>query len=288
VTKNHAGEIVYLTVKEELDRRYVLTDQSTEINLDKNEISETYQIGDRVKVFLFHDDKGNMAATTKIPSVQFSTFDWVEVVGVNKNLGVFVNIGIPKDLLVSIDDLPEHQSVWPQIGDELYVSLKLDKKNRLLADPVREVDFEDNWDEAPDSLFNQDIKGRVFRSGREGAVIITEDGYRGFIHHSECKKEPRVGEWVEGRVIKVKQDGTLNVSLLPRKQDAQAADAETILAHLKENKGEIPFDNQSDPEEIRKTFQMSKSAFKRAIGKLYKERLIRQEQGKTVLIKDEN
>ncbi|WP_440895555.1 CvfB family protein [Amphibacillus sp. Q70] len=280
------GNIVHLTVKKKLPNGYMLTDDTSDIFLDTKESDDTYNEGDKIEVFLYHDDKRKIAATTQIPNVRFSTFDWAEVVEVNKNLGVFVNIGTSKDVLVSLDDLPQYSSAWPIVGDQLYVTLKLDKKNRLLADPVREVDFEDNWDQAPESLFNQDIKGRVFRSGKEGAVMISEEGYRGFIHHSQRKREPRVGEWIEGRVIKVKQDGTLNVSLLPRKKEAQSFDADRIMTYLKQNDGEMPFDNQSDPDDIRTIFQMSKAAFKRAIGKLYKERRIKQEAGKTILTDD--
>lgn len=280
------GSIVHLTVKKSLPDGYMLTDDSADIFLDTSESVGTYNEGDKIEVFLYQDSKKQIVATTKLPNVSFSAFDWAEVVEINENLGAFVNIGTSKDVLVSLDDLPQYSSVWPIAGDQLYVTLKLDKKNRLLADPVKEADFEDNWDQAPESLFNQDIKGRVFRSGKEGAVMISEEGYRGFIHHSQRKREPRVGEWVSGRVIKVKQDGTLNVSLLPRKKEAQSVDADTIMTYLKQNGGKIPFDNQSDPDQIRSTFQMSKAAFKRAIGKLYKERRIRLEAGKTILNDD--
>ena len=276
-----AGDLVQLTIKEQKDNGYLASDQSTDFNLLTD---QTFNINDQVEAFLYHDRNNNLVATVKIPTVSLDTFDWAEVKRVYQNLGVFVAIGSTFEVLVSADDLPQHQSVWPEIGDQLYISLKHDKKDRLLAQPVKEEDFDGSWDTAPESLFNQDISGRVFRSGKEGAVIITEDGYRGFIHFSERNKEPRVGEWVEGRVIEVKQDGTLNVSLLPRKQEARIVDAETILTYLKDNNGEMPLDNQSTPEQIQATFNLSKSAFKRAIGKLYKDRLIEQAAGKTFLV----
>lgn len=284
MTKHHVGEIVKLKIKDVLDDTYLLSNGSSDVHLNKSDLEQSLKIDDQVEVFLYHDDKETVTATAIIPSVQLEAYDWGEVVQVSPKLGAFVNIGIPKDILVMADDLPEHRSVWPIAGDELYVTLKLDYKDRLLAEPVTEDVFEGNWDEAPESLFNENIGGRVFRSGKIGAVMITEEGYRGFIHHTEYENEPRVGEWVEGRVIKVKDDGTLNISLLPRVEEAQAIDAEIILSYLKENDGEIPFDNKSNPDEIRETFNMSKAAFKRGIGKLYKERLIKQEEGKTVLI----
>ncbi len=281
MAKYRSGDRVSLTIQQETEEGYVLSNGSNQVMLKTN---QQLKLGDQVEVFLYHDQKNQLIATDQIPTVSFSAFDWAEVVRVHTTLGVFVDIGSNIEVLVSTDDLPQHMTAWPIVGDQLYVTLKRDKKDRLLAQPVKESDFEDNWDRAPESLFNQDIKGRVFRSGKEGAVIISEDGYRGFIHYTERKKEPRVGEWVEGRVIEVKQDGTLNVSLLPRKQEARLNDADMILTYLKENNGEMLLNNQSDPEEIQKVFGISKSAFKRAIGKLYKDRLIKQAEGKTYLI----
>ncbi|HHU19415.1 MAG TPA: hypothetical protein GXZ58_04100 [Bacilli bacterium] len=275
-----AGDLVQLTIIEQIDNGYLASDNKMKFNLITEQL---YNENDQVEAFLYHDSKNNLVATAKIPTVSFQTFDWAEVKRIYRNLGVFVAIGSTFEVLVSVDDLPQHQAVWPEVGDQLYVILTHDKKGRLLAQPVKEEDFDGSWDTAPESLFNQDISGRVFRSGKEGAVIISEDGYRGFIHYSERKEEPRVGEWVDGRVIEVKKDGTLNVSLLPRKQEARLEDSETILTYLKENNGEMSLDNQSSPEEIKATFDLSKSAFKRAIGKLYKDRLIKQEEGKTIL-----
>ncbi|PXW91833.1 hypothetical protein DES38_104269 [Streptohalobacillus salinus] len=280
-----AGQILTLPVKRVIDTGYVLGD-TEEVLLHQNEAKATLTTNDEVEVYLYHDKKQQLIATTTLPHVRFDIFDWAEVTEIKEGLGVFVDTGTSRHVLVSSDDLPELRSIWPEVGDVLYVTLKLDKRGRLLADPVREEDFEGNWDIAPESLFNQDIKGRVFRSGREGAVVITEEGYRGFIHNSERKRDPRIGEWIEGRIIKVKEDGSLNISLLPRKQDAQATDAATLLAYLEAHDDEMSFDNKSEPELIQTTFNMSKAAFKRAIGLLLKERLIKQSDGKTYLIKE--
>ncbi|GEM01298.1 hypothetical protein SAMN05421839_10910 [Halolactibacillus halophilus] len=272
------GQIVTLTVKRVIDTGYVLTDtdhEALEILLHTNEAGDTKLTeGDAVDVYLYHDKQKQLIATTTIPHVTTDVFDWAEVTEVKPGLGVFVDIGTSKHVLVSNDDLPEFMSAWPTVGDVLYVTLKHDKNNRLLADPVTETDFEGNWDLATDALFNQDLGARVFRSGKEGAVAITDDGYRAFIHHTERKREPRIGEWIEGRVIKVKPDGTLNMSLLPRKQEAQEVDAEKLLTYMQQNDGEMPYTSKTDPEVIRQTFEMSKAAFKRAIGKLLKDRRI--------------
>ncbi|GGM41561.1 hypothetical protein GCM10011351_29670 [Paraliobacillus quinghaiensis] len=278
-----AGQVIELKVARKIETGYVLTDGTEEVLLHTNEAKEGVEAEDKLEVFLYHDKKGVLIATTAIPSVREDVFDWAEVTEVVRNLGVFVDIGTTKHTLVSKDDLPLYQSVWPEVGDQLYVVLTTDKKGRLLANPVTEADFGDNWDKAPEELLSKPINGRVFRTDREGAVIITEEGYRGFIHHSERKEEPRLGEWVEGRVIKVKEDGTLNISLLPKKKEARISDAQMILEFIENKGGFIPYSDKSDPEDIKSTFYISKAAFKRALGKLMKEKKVVQKDGKTYL-----
>lgn len=280
------GTVQELTVLRNIETGYVLTDGKNEVLLHKNEASEELEEKQEVNVFIYHDKKGQVVATMTIPDVNLENYDWAEVVEVLKGVGVFVNIGIQKEILVSNDDLPLYEGVWPQVGDLLFVILDKDKKGRLLAKPVTEGIVEDDFETAPETMMNQPISGRTIRSSKEGAVILSEEGYRGFIHHSETNAEPRVGEWVKGRVIKVKSDGTLNVSLLPLKQEALGDDAELIINFLLEHDGVMPLGDKSSPDEIKNTFNISKAAFKRALGKLMKEKKVAQEDGKTMLISE--
>lgn len=210
----------------------------------------------------------------------------VEVVEVVKNLGVFVDIGIEKEILVSKDKLPLLEGVWPNIGDELFVTLTTDHRGRLLAEPITEEVVERERVFADNIQINSPVRGRVYRSTKVGSFIITEEGYRGFIHYSERKREPRLGEWVEGRVIAVKYDGTLNISLRPLKQFSMKDDSESILQFLQQHHGVMPYTDKSDPDEIRREFRISKAAFKRALGMLLKEKRIEQRDGKTYLIEN--
>ncbi|UOQ87542.1 S1-like domain-containing RNA-binding protein [Gracilibacillus salinarum] len=280
---NQIGTNQTLEVLRKIDTGYVL---EGDILLHHNETDKELEAEQSVEVFVYQDKKGQTVATTQLPAIQIDTYGWAEVVEVLPHLGVFVNIGTTKEILVSKDDLPLFIDVWPIVGDELYVSLGKDRKGRLLALPATEGIFERMFESAPDDLLNDTVSGRIYRTDREGAVCITEEGYRGFIHHTERKGEPRLGEQVEGRVIEVKHDGTLNVSLRPLKQHSMGEDADEILTLLEENNGVMPFSDKSDPEEIRETFNISKAAFKRALGKLMKERKIEQRDGKTYLISE--
>ncbi|WP_188454211.1 CvfB family protein [Virgibacillus oceani] len=278
------GTVQTMTVLRKIDTGYVLGKNSTEALLHHNETEKELDIEQEVDVFLYQDKKGQTVATTILPTIRLDVFDWAEVVEVIPNLGAFVDIGIAKEILVSKDDLPLFEDVWPKTGDMLYVSLGRDRKERLLAIPATEGIFKREWEFAPENTLNAQVSGRVYLTSKEGTAIITEEGYRGFIHHTERKTEPRLGEWVKGRVIEVKDDGTVNISLRPLKQYSMTEDAEIIVNFLVENGGVIPFSDKSDPDDIRGTFNISKAAFKRALGKLMKDGKIEQRAGKTFLI----
>ncbi|WP_026570196.1 S1 RNA-binding domain-containing protein [Sediminibacillus terrae] len=247
------------------------------------EINTDLQPGKEIKVFVYQDRKGKLLATETIPEASLDSYGWAKVVEVVENLGVFVDIGIPKEILVSSDDLPLLKKVWPISGDYLFVSLDFDKKGRLLAKPINEADVMADLVPASPDLLQHRITGRVYRSTKAGSFILSEEGYRGFIHPHERKKEPRIGETVTGRIIDVKDDGTINVTLLPLKQEGMKDDAESILEYLEKRGGAMEFGDKSDAEAIRETFHISKSAFKRALGNLIKENKVYQQDGKTYL-----
>ncbi|QHE51560.1 S1 RNA-binding domain-containing protein [Pontibacillus sp. HMF3514] len=280
------GTVGTFTVARTIEHGYVLTDGREEVMLHFNDAVEEVEVDEELEAFLYHDKQGKMVATTYIPEIDFDTYAWCEVVDVVNNLGVFVDIGIPKHILVSMDDLPPKKSLWPFVHDELYVRLDLDKSNRLIAKPATENIVEYEAEPAPEDLLHKPISGRVYRLNPEVSAIFTEEGYQGFIHHTERKEEPRLGEWVKGRVIEVKGVGSLNVSLRPVKEEALGEDAEQILRYLEKNGGEMPFTDKSDPDAIRDTFKISKAAFKRAIGTLMKQKKVKQENGKTFLISE--
>ncbi|RDW15593.1 CvfB family protein [Oceanobacillus chungangensis] len=277
------GTVQTMNVLRKIETGYVLSKAGEEALLHHNESDHELEENQEIQVFLYNDKKGNVAATTAIPTVQMDAYDWAEVVEVIPKLGAFVNIGIAKEMLVSVDDLPLFEDVWPNVGDKLFVTLGKDQKGRLLALPATEGVIAREIELAPDELLNQQISGTIYHTSREGSAILTEENYRGFIHHTERKAEPRLGELVHGRVIEVKVDGTLNISLRPLKQHSMGEDADAILEHLEAHDGIIPFSDKSDPDDIRGTFNISKAAFKRALGKLMKDGKIEQRDGNTYL-----
>lgn len=281
-----AGDILNLTVVREAPFGYFLTDGAREVLLHETETERALALDEAVTVFLYRDKKDRLAATMTIPEVTTDTYVWLSVVGVKKPTGVFVDIGIKRDVLLSVDDLPESFECWPTIGDRLYCSLKLDKKSRLLAQPARGDVIEDLMKPAEEDRFNQAITGTLYLLAWTGSFMISDEGLKGFIHESEQTEIQRLGKKVTGRVIDVKEDGSVNVSLRPRTYERMDDDAEAILSYLQKRGGPMPYTDRSHPDDIRAIFGISKGAFKRALGRLMKERKIYQKEGWTYIDKE--
>ncbi|MDF0726985.1 S1-like domain-containing RNA-binding protein [Cytobacillus sp. S13-E01] len=286
MTTLQAGTVVTLSVDRDTEFGYFLTNGEEDVLLHKSDITDDFNEDERQTVFLYQDHQGRLAATMTIPTIDIDTYDWAQVVEVKHKLGVFVNIGIRKDILVSKDDLPEIYDLWPEIGDELYCSLKTDKHGRLFGRLGTEEAIREIAEHAPRTVFNKNITGRVYRLLLVGTFIITEENYIGFIHESQRVREPRLGQKIEGRVVDVKEDGSVNVSLLSRSHEVLDEDAQKLYSYMEERGGSMPFWDKSDPDDIQIRFTMSKAAFKRALGRLMKDQKVYQEDGWTYFKKE--
>ncbi|MFC0237441.1 CvfB family protein [Fictibacillus phosphorivorans] len=278
------GLVYTLKVVRISDLGYVLDlEDGKEVLLHRSEAKSKHEEENMVEVFLYQDHEGRLAATETIPKVRLDSLAWLEVAGVNRKLGVFLHIGIKKDILLSKDDLPESWDEWPHLGDRVYSGMKLDKKGRIFADLATEEEMVEQAEAATEEMFNQQTSGYVYKINEAGVLLFTESHHIGFIHNDELKVKPRLGQKLGARVAFVREDGRMNLSMRARKEIAYSEDSERIYQYLRENKGQMPLTDKSSPEEIKETFQMSKAAFKRALGKLMKEEKIVQEDGKTYL-----
>ena len=175
--------------------------------------------------------------------------------------------------------------VWPEPGDHLYMTLRTDRNGDLFGRLITEEKVNEMYEGALEDMFNKNILARPYRLLPVGSFLIGVDNpYRIFVHESEMKSEPRLGQDVQVRIIDVKEDGSLNGSLLPRKHERLGDDADKIFAYLESVGGKMPFGDKSSPEEIQEMFGMSKGAFKRALGTLMKARKIMQKDGWTELV----
>ncbi|MFY4774307.1 S1 RNA-binding domain-containing protein [Metabacillus sp. RGM 3146] len=281
------GTFETLTADERVEYGFYLTDGEKRVLLHDSEITGEVEVGDKIEVFLFPDFQDRLAATMKKPIVEEGEYEWLEVVDVVDEMGVFVDIGLSKDALVANDILPPSYEIWPEKGDKLYCTLRITQNGRFFARLATEEVIKEKVVPANREIFNKNVTGQVYRSIMAGCFILTIEGYRGFIHSSQMQQEPRLGETVTGRVIDVKEDGSLNVSLLPRVHEALGTDGEKIYSYMEERGGAMPYGDKSDAEDIKQRFGMSKGAFKRALGSLMKEKKVYQEDGWTYFVKED-
>ena len=157
-----SGQVVELTVLEEQGSRLLLTNGDLEIPLNSSELTESFSRGDRIKVFLFADRRGNLQATTAIPEIAQGEYGWARVIKVT-NEGAFVDIGTSKEVLVKAEDLPQIREVWPTVGDHLYLTLRTDRNGDLFGRLVTEEKVNDLFEGAFDDLHNKNIVARPYR-----------------------------------------------------------------------------------------------------------------------------
>ncbi|MGE6489399.1 CvfB family protein [Paenisporosarcina sp. NPDC076898] len=282
-----SGEIVDLQIKSQESSKWILSNGEIEVPINGSEAPEGVQEGDTIKVFLFKDRRGNLSATSTLPHITKGTYGWARVIKMDEREGAVVDIGSSREVIVKPSDLPLLKELWPKTGDHLYMTLRTDFKGDLFGRLATEDRVAETFVEAPTSVMNENLKARAYRLLPIGSFFISvPQGYRVFVHHTEQMAEPRIGEEVDIRVIGVKEDGSLNGSMLPRKQERLMDDAETLYRYLQDVGGKMPFTDKSSPDEIYDMFNLSKASFKRALGKLMKEKKIEQKDGWTLVKSD--
>ncbi|MBO0452172.1 CvfB family protein [Candidatus Enterococcus murrayae] len=274
------GQVFTGLIIDENEKRYLVQKNGVTFQLLKDE-GETHEVGESVEGFAYVNQKRDAIFTTKIPQVRIGHYAFGEVTDVRRDLGVFVNIGLAdKDMVVSLDEMPSMKELWPKKGDQLMISLRVDEKDRMWGVLADEAIFHSLSRIGNAEMQNENKKGTIYRLKVVGSYLITDDFYIGFIHPSERYQEPRLGEIVEARVIGVRPDGVLNMSLKPRSHEMINDDAAMILTMLQRNdEHKLPYWDKSAPDEIKEAFGISKGQFKRAIGHLLKEKLIEQIEG---------
>lgn len=283
--KNILGREIIAKVTDFNDKYIFAQVDSLTFRMARDELLKAPKVNSSLKGFAYINDNHQLQLTKKVPKVQVDRYAWGTVVSSRKDLGVFVDIGLPnKDIVVSIDDLPELPQLWPQKGDKLMIGLAIDAKDRMWGKLATPEMFQTISGMAKKNMQNKNVTATVYRLKLVGTFVITDDYYLGFIHPSEREVEPRLGEVVKARVIGVKDDGTLNLSTRPRAYEAISDDSQMILMALQHTSAkQLPFTDKSSPDEIKAYFGISKGQFKRAVGHLMKAGLVKQADGFLIL-----
>ncbi|ERH64620.1 S1 RNA-binding protein [Acinetobacter baumannii EGD-HP18] len=258
-----------------------------QVKLNQSEVNEEDELqkGEEYSFFIYPNRSGELFATQNMPDITKDKYDFAKVLKVDRD-GARVDVGLPREVLIPWEDLPKVKTLWPEAGDQLLVTLRIDSQNQMFARLASEGIVDNMYTPInDDSKQNEMLEARQYRVLRVGSFLLSTEGYKIFVHESERKAEPRLCELVTVRIIGHNERGELNGSFLPLAHERLDDDGQVIFDLLVEYDGELPFWDKSSPEAIKEVFNMSKGSFKRAIGHLYKQKIINIETGKISLTK---
>ncbi len=275
------GKYNKLKVLRKSDLGYMLSDGHDEILMHFKQAKEELNDGQEVEVFVYSDDKKRPTGTQEDVLVTIDKQNFVTVKDVLPGVGVFVGINCPKDILISKDFLPFEEKNWPIVGDTLFVRLKV-RKNILTAKPLNRFEINElsntNYEE------KEKVEGFICKIAEKGVGIVTKDISYVYVPFHQLRGEVRLGMPVEVSISK-KLDNEYYGILNEHKEELIDVDKKTIMDYLEAHNGILRLTAKSSAEDIEKIFNMSRKAFKRALGGLYKERLIDFDDEKTFKVK---
>ncbi|WP_026859805.1 CvfB family protein [Jeotgalicoccus psychrophilus] len=277
-------------IKKEGSTYTLVTDDNKYIRMNSSEIEgdKEYEIDEEILVFIYPNRSGELFATPTIPSITADKFGYAEVSEVNRD-GAYLEIGSPREILIPWIDLPRMKEVWPQVGDMVYATIRVEADDQMFGRLINETEADEKFQplqkEDYETLGNKWLKGRPYRLLRVGTFILSEEGYKVFVHETEREQEPRLGQEVSFRVIGINEKGEVNASFLEKAYKRLGTDGERIVEYMQMHGDMMEFTDKSSPEDIKATFNLSKGQFKRALGGLLKEGKIVFENGATHLKK---
>lgn len=249
-----------------------------DILLHKLQQTAPVAVGDEIEVFLYLDPKRRLTASMRTPKMKEGQIARLKVINVSRD-GAFLDVGAERGIFMPYAGMRGR----PQIGEIVWAKLYTDKSGRLAVTMEVEDEMRRASKPANDVKVGSFVTGQIYNYTDSGAFLFSEEHYIVFIDNKEMKDRPRVGATVTARVTYVRDDGRLNASLREIKEKAMSNDGEVILALLRERHGKMPYSDATSPEVIRDKFQISKGAFKRALGHLMKQGLVEERDGWTYL-----
>jgi predicted RNA-binding protein (virulence factor B family) len=252
---------------------YLTDDSGEEVLLPNKYCTEEMKPGGKVKVFIYRDSEGRTVATTLTPKINLHEFALLKVSAVT-TVGAFLDWGLEKDLMVPFRE----QKQKMEEGRWYIVYLDLDQKTDRLFASNRVERYLQNEELAVKDGDEVDLI--IQQKTDLGYAVIINHLHKGLIFDNEVFQEVRIGDKLKGYVKKVRDDQKIDVSLQALGyRGANDANSELILNQLKKYDGFIPLTDKSTPEEISIQFGISKKAFKKSLGSLYKQRLIEIQAG---------
>ena len=244
--------------------------EGTEILLPNKYVPDPVEIGEELEVFCYLDHSERPVSTTLNPFIKRDEFAFLEVVDISA-YGAFLDWGLEKHLLVPFRE----QRLQMEKGRKYVVHCYLDEQSFRLTASNKVDKFLDN--ENITKKPNDEVSLLVSRKTELGWETIIDNKHKGLLFFNDVFKDIQIGDTLKGYIKTIRADKKIDVSLLPVGEKMLESTAELILQKLKDSDGFLGLHDKSSPEEIKKEFQLSKKAFKKGVGVLYRERKIKLE-----------
>lgn len=247
---------------------YLGDESGEEVLLPNKYCPEKFELQDKIEVFVYHDHEERKVATKIKPKILLNEFELLQVTAVT-NVGAFMDWGLEKDLLVPFRE----QRHKMQEGKWYIVYLDVDRKTDRLYASNRIDDILQNRVLTVER--GEEVSLFVFQKTDLGFSVIVNNIHKGLLFRNEIFKELNIGDKIIGFVKNIREDNKLDISIQRiGYENFNDCNSELIFHKLVENEGFLPVTDKSSPEEIRRQFGISKKAFKKSIGALYKQRKI--------------
>lgn len=263
------GEYNLLRIDRILDQgAYLVDEEDNDVLLPNKYMAENAKVDDVVEVFVYNDSEDRLIATNLEPKFTLNEFAFLQVKDVNR-FGAFMDWGLEKDIMVPFSEQNQRMEV-----DRWYVvRLLLDEEtNRLVASNKLNKFLETDFISVE---VDEEVDVIVSERSELGYTVIINHVHKGLIFANETFRELNVGESQKAYVKNIREDGKIDISLQKQGYVNVEPNARRILEMLKENDGFLALTDKSQPEDIYSQLHISKKIFKKAIGSLYKSKLIR-------------
>ena len=264
----HLGKFNTLEIERESPHGLYLTDEiGNEVLLPNKFVTEEMEFGEDIEVFLYKDSEGRNVATTEQVKLQVGEIALLEVFDVNE-IGAFMEWGVEKHLLIPFRNQGRRLSQ----GDETLVYMYLDEETHRLVGTTKLMKYLDG--DFSKLKVGAGVELMMWHATSLGYTAIIDGSMVGLVYQDDIYEEIWPGDIKHGFIKRVREDGKIDLSLRPFGYNKVTDESQKILDYLEKHVGTMEFTDKSNPERISRTFRMSKKVFKKALGLLYKQKLV--------------
>jgi len=273
----HLGKLNTLEIERESPHGLYLTDEiGNEVLLPNKFVTEEMEFGEDIEVFIYKDSEGRNVATTEQTKLQVGEIALLEVFDVNE-IGAFMEWGVEKHLLIPFRNQGRRLSP----GDETLVYMYLDEETHRLVGTTKLMKHMDG--DSSKLKVGEGAELMIWHPTSLGYTAIINGNMVGLIYEDDIYEELWPGDIKHGYIKRIREDGKIDLSLRPFGYNKVTGEAQKIIDYLEKHNGIMEFTDKSNPESISRAFKMSKKVFKKALGLLYKQKLVVLEKDHTRL-----